>query len=257
MTEGTVTDVIVARSQITERLNAMIPWSVAAHIALFAFMIFMPASWRGAMDEGPRTVMTISLGGAPGPRNGGLTSMGGRTAQAAPPEPVKKVVETPPAPKTPEMALPTKNPRQVKPQTQEAPKEATARTPSTGQPQEGSTRVDTGARGQGFGLTSGGGGSTGVTVDTANFCCPDYLSQMITLIQRNWQSNQGVAGKVVMKFTITRAGAIENVQVEQPSGFLAHELAAQRALLLTRLPELPLQYPNPSLTLHVTFEYQR
>ena len=257
MTEGTVTDIIVARSHISERLNAMIPWSIAAHIALFAFMIFMPASWRGAVDEGPRTVMTISLGGAPGPRNGGLTSMGGRTVQAPPPEPVKKVLETPPAAKTPEMALPTKNARQVKPQTQEAPKEATARTPSTGQPQEGSTRVDTGARGQGFGLTSGGGGGTGVTVDTANFCCPEYLSQMVTLIQRNWQSNQGVAGKIVMKFTITRAGTIENVQIEQPSGFLAHELAAQRALLLTRLPELPLQYPNQTLGVHMIFEYQR
>ena len=257
MTEGTVTDIIVARSHISERLNAMIPWSIAAHIALFAFMIFMPASWRGAVDEGPRTVMTISLGGAPGPRNGGLTSMGGRTVQAPPPEPVKKVLETPPAAKTPEMALPTKNARRVKPQTQEAPKEATARTPSTGQPQEGSTRVDTGARGQGFGLTSGGGGGTGVTVDTANFCCPEYLSQMVTLIQRNWQSNQGVAGKIVMKFTITRAGTIENVQIEQPSGFLAHELAAQRALLLTRLPELPLQYPNQTLGVHMIFEYQR
>jgi outer membrane biosynthesis protein TonB len=177
--------------------------------------------------------------------------------QAPPAEPVKKVVETPPAPKTPEMALPTKNARVVKPQPREAPKEATARTPATGDPQEGSTRVNTGARGQGFGLTSGGGGGTGVTVDTANFCCPEYLSQMVTLIQRNWQSNQGVAGKIVMKFTITRTGTIESVQVEQPSGFLAHELAAQRALLLTRLPELPLQYPNPSLGVHMIFEYQR
>src|SRR5262245_31006165 len=257
MTEASVTDIILSRAQTSERLNGMIVWSVAAHIALFVFMIFMPASWRGAVDEGPKTVMTISLGGAPGPRNGGLTTMGGRTVQAPPPvEPVRKV-ETPPAPKTPEMALPTRNARQVKPQPREAPKEATAKTPSTGQPQEGSTRVDTGARGQGFGLTSGGGGGTGVTVDTANFCCPEYLSQMVTLIQRNWQSNQGVAGKIVMKFTITRAGTIESVQVEQPSGFLAHELAAQRALLLTRLPELPLQYPNPTLGVHMIFEYQR
>lgn len=257
MTEGTVTDVILSRAQGPDRLNGMIVWSVTAHIVLFTFMIFMPASWRGAVDEGPRTVMTISLGGAPGPRNGGLTTMGGRTVQAPPPEPVKKVVETPPAPKTPEMALPTKTARVVKPQPREAPKDATARTPATGEPQEGSTRVNTGARGQGFGLTSGGGGGTGVTVDTANFCCPEYLSQMVTLIQRNWQSNQGVAGKIVMKFTITRAGTIENVQVEQPSGFLAHELAAQRALLLTRLPELPLQYSNSTLGVHMIFEYQR
>ena len=205
MTEGTVTDIIVARAQISERLNTMIPWSIAAHIGLLAFMIFMPASWRGAIDEGPRTVMTISLGGAPGPRNGGLTTEGGRTVQAPPPEPVRKL-ETPPAPKTPEMTLPTKNARIVKPQPKEAPKEATARTPATGQPQEGSTRVDTGAKGQGFGLTAGGGAGTGVQLDVANFCCPEYLSQMITLIQRNWQSNQGVPGSVVMKFTITRAG---------------------------------------------------
>ena len=256
MTEGSVTDIIISRAQITERMDAMIPWSIAAHIALFAFMIFMPASWRGAVDEGPRTVMTISLGGAAGPRNGGLTTMGGRTVQAPPPEPVKKV-ETPPAAKTPEMALPTKNARQVKPQPREAPKDATARTPSTGQPQEGSTRVDTGAKGQGFGLTSGGGAGTSVQLDVANFCCPEYLSQMVTLIQRNWQSNQGIAGSVIMKFTITRAGTIENVQVERSSGFLAHELTAQRALLLTRLPELPIQFPNPSLTIHMTFEYQR
>ena len=256
MTEGSVTDIIISRAQITERMDAMIPWSIAAHIALFAFMIFMPASWRGAVDEGPRTVMTISLGGAAGPRNGGLTTMGGRTVQAPPPEPVKKV-EAPPAAKTPEMALPTKNARQVKPQTQEAPKEATARTPSTGQPQEGSTRVDTGAKGQGFGLTSGGGAGTSVQLDVANFCCPEYLSQMVTLIQRNWQSNQGIAGSVIMKFTITRAGTIENVQLERSSGFLAHELTAQRALLLTRLPELPIQFPNSTLTIHMTFEYQR
>ena len=177
--------------------------------------------------------------------------------QAPPPvEPVRKV-ETPPARKAPEMALPTKNPRPAKPQPREAPKDATARTPSTGEPQEGSTRVDTGARGQGFGLTSGGGGGSGVQVDFANFCCPEYLSQMITLIQRNWQANQGVAGSVLMKFTIARAGTVENVQVEQSSGFLAHELAAQRALLLTRLPELPLAFPNQNLTVHMRFEYQR
>jgi TonB family protein len=257
MTEGTVTDIIVSRAQISESLRSMIVWSIAAHIGLVAFMIFMPARWRGDIDEGPKTVMTISLGGAPGPRNGGLTTMGGRTVQAPTPvEPVRKV-ETPPAAKTPEMALPTKNARPAKPQPQQAPKDATARTPSTGQPQEGSTRVDTGARGQGFGLTSGGGGGTGVQVDFANFCCPEYLSQMIALIQRNWQSNQGSAGSVIMKFTITRAGTIENVQVEQSSGFLAHELTAQRALLLTRLPELPIQFPNPTLTVHMRFEYQR
>ena len=37
----------------------------------------------------------------------------------------------------------------------------------------------------------------------------------------------------------------------------AQPLAAERALLITRLPELPVQFPNPTLTVHITFEYQR
>jgi TonB family protein len=80
---------------------------------------------------------------------------------------------------------------------------------------------------------------------------------MVSLIQRNWDSRQQAVGTVIMRFTITRAGSIENVQVEQSSGFVAHELTAQRALLLTRLPELPIQYSNPTLTVHMRFEYQR
>jgi TonB family protein len=80
---------------------------------------------------------------------------------------------------------------------------------------------------------------------------------MMDLIQRNWSSKQGVVGTTTMKFTISRGGAIEQVQVEIPSGFYALDLAAQRALLLTRLPELPAQYPNASLGVHMRFEYSR
>ena len=79
----------------------------------------------------------------------------------------------------------------------------------------------------------------------------------MTLVQRNWASKHGVAGTTTMKFTITRGGAVEQVVVELPSGFVALDLAAQRALLLTRLPELPPQFPNPSLTVHMKFEYSR
>jgi TonB family protein len=61
-----------------------------------------------------------------------------------------------------------------------------------------------------------------------------------------------------MKFTIQRNGTITAVQVEKPSGFVALDLAAQRALLLTqRVPTLPTEFPNPSLTVHLIFEYQR
>jgi TonB family protein len=119
------------------------------------------------------------------------------------------------------------------------------------------TRTETGARGQGFGLSTGGGGGSGVQLDVADFCCPEYIQQMVALIQQNWQPNQGISGSTVMKFTITRNGSIQAVNVERPSGFVALDLAAQQALLRTRLPELPLQFPNPTLSVHVTFEYQR
>jgi protein TonB len=253
----TIDHLILARSREPEGLRKMLAWSVTAHIGLVLFVFYMPDSWRGQVDQEPRTVMTISLGGAPGPRAGGMTPMGGRTVQAPPPpEPVRRA-EPPPAAKPPEMALPSKNVR-PRPPVERAPPDATSRTPTTGpEPQEGPARAETNARGQGFGLTTGGGGGTGVQLDVANFCCPEYLEQMMALVQRNWQSKHGVAGTTTMKFTITRNGAIEQVQVELPSGFFALDLAAQRALLLTRLPELPPQFTNPTLTVHMRFEYSR
>jgi protein TonB len=251
-----VTEIVVARGQEPGGLQTMLAYSVAAHVALVLAIVFMPDSWRRS-DPPPRTVMTISLGGAPGPRSGGMTTTGGRTVQAPAP-PAERRVETPPAPKPAPMALPTQRPRPQPARPQRAPENATSRTPSTGpQPQEGNTRTDTGARGQGFGLTTGGGAGSNVQLDVGNFCCPEYLQQMITLIHRNWDSKHNVTGTTTMRFTITRQGAIERVEVERPSGFYLLDNAAQRALLLTRLPELPPQFPNPTLTVHMIFEYSR
>lgn len=240
MTE--VTDVIVARRQRAEPFNAMLVGSLAAHAGVLAFLLFGP-DWRLTDDETPRTVMSISLAGAPGPRAGGMTPMGGRAVPTPRPEATPRAMPPPP-PKPAERVVPT---RTRKPPAQPPPEE----------PQTGVTRTETGARGQGFGLSTGGSGGSGVQLDVANFCCPEYIEQMVTLIQRNWQAGQGVRGATVMKFTITRGGSIQGVMVERPSGFLALDLAAERALLRTRLPELPPQFPNPLLTVHITFEYQR
>jgi TonB family protein len=255
----TIDDLLVARSREPEGLRPMVVGSVAAHIGLIAIFIYMPDAWRGEVNEPARTVMTISLGGASGPRAGGLTPMGGRTIQAPQPlEPVSRA-ETRPAVKPPDMALPRENARpRPRARPDRAPPDATGPTPTTAQePQEGPARTEILARGQGFGLATGGGGGTDVQLDVGDFCCPEYLEQMLSLVQRNWQSSHGVAGSATMKFTISRGGAIEQVVVERPSGFLALDLAAQRALLLTRLPELPVQFSNPTLTVHMKFEYSR
>lgn len=249
-----VTDIIVARARRQDGLKTMVVWSAAAHAVLIAALALTPAS---RYDAEPRTVMTISLSGPPGPPTGGLTSAGGRAVQqVAPPEPRRAI--TPPAPTPSPVTLPAPRPRaQPASRPQQAPREATARTPSTGdEVRQGSTRAETGARGQGFGLSAGGGGFGGVTLDVANFCCPEYLELMVTAIRRNWVQNQGIVGTTTMKFTIDRNGSIRDVQVERSSGFPPLDIAAQRALLVTgQLPPLPSAYPNPTLTVHMIFEY--
>lgn len=240
---GSVTDVIVARRGQPERLSSMLVWSVAAHALIVGLLLFGPMDFSvGAEDA--RTVMVVSLAGAPGPVSGGMTPTGGR---AIPPPPKEPAAVAPPPPTPPKETI-SENTRPPRREVRPAEKEP---------PTPGVTRTETGARGQGFGLSTGGGGGSGVQLEVGDFCCPEYLQRMVALIQQNWQSNQGVAGSVVMRYTITRSGSIEGVQVFLPSGFVALDLAAQQALLRTRLPELPPRYPNPSLTMRVTFEYQR
>jgi TonB family protein len=252
-----VTDIIVARSRRPQELTQMVVWSAAVHAVVGTLIILAP---RNVIEETPKSVMTISLGGAPGPRAGGLTQMGGRAIQAPPPpEPVRRA-ETAPAPRAPAMTLPDPNARprsQARPT--QAPKEATSRTATTGpEPREGSAVAETPARGKGFGLSTGGGAGGGVQLDVGNFCCPEYLEQMVAVIQRNWHQNQGTVGTTIMKFTIRRDGTIDTAQVEKSSGFYALDNDAQRALLLTaKLPPLPVAFTNPSLTVHMRFEYQR
>ena len=241
MTE--VTDVIVARQMRPEPFTTTVAWSIVVHGMLLGLLLFGPLNWGIRTDEQPRTVMTISLAGAPGPRAGGLTPTGGRAVPAPPPEAVPRNIPAPAPKPVAAPARPTRRPP-VKPV-------------EVDEPRPGVTRTETGARGQGFGLSTGGSGGTGVQLDVADFCCPEYIEQLVTLIQRNWQANQGIVGTTVMKFTVSRAGLIQGVMVERPSGFVALDLAAERSLLITRLPELPVQYPNPTLGIHLTFAYQR
>lgn len=249
---GTTTDVIVARSHQVDRLSTMVMWSVAAHVVVTAAVVLLP---HPRTDLEPKNVMTITIGGAPGPRTG-MTQMAAPTVQA--PQPEIKKPETAPAPK-PEMTLPDPKLR-TRPQPKNAPKEASAKTLSTGaEPQEGPAKAETRVRGRGFaGLSSGGGGGTGgVTLDVTDFCCPDYIVQMKELVQQNWNGNQGRSGVTKMMFTIQKDGRLDGIRLEVPSGADALDNEAARALRVTRLPPLPSRYPNPTLTVHLEFAYER
>jgi TonB family protein len=256
-----VTETLVHRTRGTAGLNRMVVVSLGAHLVVAVAILLTPSA--SFEDRSPRTVMTISLGGAPGPRNGGMTPMGGRPIQAPPAEAPTRTPVTAPAPRAPQMTVPEpkarplpKTPVQNPWDAKETKSTSPARAPQL--PTPGSAVADTGARGIGFGLTTGGGG-TGGYLDVGNFCCPEYLNTMLQLIQRNWNGQQQVAGETTMKFSIQRDGRLADVQVEKSSGYQALDLTAQRALLVTRqFPPLPAQYTDSDhLTVHLVFRYQR
>jgi len=257
-----VSAVLTQRAHDTERLTPVIGWSAVVHVVLTLLLAVVPAGWLGArVADEPDVVMQISLGGAVGPRDGGLATLGGRPVQEAQPVPVKKTIEPvrPPAAKAPEMVEPTKvAPRKQTATAKVEAKDPRSRTPIKGaEVQQGSSVAQTAGRGQGFGLSSGGGG-TGGYLDVADFCCPDYLATMIDLITRNWNSKQGAEGTALMKFVIERDGNITNVEVERSSGAQALDYYSQRALALTRqLPPLPTAYTGDRLTVHLNFGYTR
>lgn len=257
-----VTDVLRDRMHEPAGLQGMAAVSIVAHAIFVAILVFAPGGLLSRSSEVPQTVMTISLGGGNGPANGGMTAMGGRPVQAVTPPEVKRPEPVrPPAAKAPEMTMPAPKARVVKPATAvtQAPDQARGQTPTRGaEIQKGSAIADTGTRGQGFGLSTGGGPGTGSTLDVADFCCPDYIGLMTERIKAAWNQNQGVSGNTVVKFTIQRDGRMTDVSVERPSGYPALDLSAQRAILVTRqIPPLPSAFPNPSLTVHLNFAYQQ
>jgi TonB family protein len=106
--------------------------------------------------------------------------------------------------------------------------------------------------------STGGGTGSGLQIDALNFCCPDYLVHMIDRIGTNWVEQADVAGTNVVMFTIQRDGRIVDVVLEQSSGFQELDLSSQRALLETKkLNPLPAAFRNPTLTVHLKFQYRR
>jgi TonB family protein len=259
-----VTDILRDRMHEPAGLQQMAVVSVGLHGLIAAVLVLAPGGWFAQRVETPREVMTISLAaGTPGPTSGGMTSIGGQPVQAVrPPAEVKKPEPVrPPAAKAPEMTIPEKNARTRTGATNitQAPDEARGKTPTRGaEVSRGSSIADTGVRGQGFGLTTGGGGGSGSTLDVDNFCCPDYIQLMIQQIHANWDYRVEVPGMTVVKFTIQRDGRITDIALTRSSGYTAHDINAQRALARTRqLAPLPAQFSNPTLGVQLSFDYKR
>lgn len=259
--EAVVSDILASRKREPGGLMRTGLVSLGAHGAAIGLLALIPVMAPPAAQP-PRVVMNISLGGSPGPSNGGTQMIGGRRIDAAAPSTAPQIQKpaaiSPPTP--PPMALPDPRRKTTPPRTNSAvsrdPKGTAAGRGA--QTQLGTARAETGARGQGFGLSTGGGGTGGVKLDTANFCCPEYIIDMLDRIRRNWVQNQQATGVVLMKYTILRSGQITAIEVETSSGNPILDLASQRALVNTRsLAPLPSAFPEPQLPVHLTFNYER
>jgi TonB family protein len=261
-----VADVLRDRVSEPAGFERMAVVSVLAHAAFLAVLILLPGGLLSPRQDAPKSVMTITLdGGNGGPNNGGLTSIGGKAVQAETPEvPKAPAPQTAPAPITPKMTvpIPSKTPAKTAkpaPEVKQAPEQAKARAPTKGfETREGSALAETGARGLGFGLSTSGGVGSGSRLDVDNFCCPDYIMLMVEKIRANWNARAEVPGQVFVKYAIQRDGSITNPEIETTSGFTALDINALRAVVSTRqLPPLPAAYPNPTLGVHLSFEYKR
>jgi TonB family protein len=251
-----VSNILQARAQRHERMTPMVVVSAAAHVALFVVLALMSLH---AASTPPEKVFTVSFAGSEGPRNGGENPIGGRAVEHVAPPETKRNVEPPPPPK-PKMTLP--DPKPLKPR---ADTTAARVVPTTVKPpapggdeiRQGSTTVDTGARGTGFGLNTGGGGVPGLKLDVSNFCCPDYLEQVVDQIKDAWKKDEGRPGSVIVRFTIRRDGSVDGTMIEKSSGFAPHDFETRRAVQIVRLGRLPDKFSGEQLTMHLTFTYER
>jgi TonB family protein len=264
-----VTAVLVDREHAARGLSRMVAWSVVLHVSAAVLV----AVGAGRLLGGPpaqanRIVMEVSLGAAGnGPDTGGANPIGGRPVQQAIPAETRPQPLRTPAAKTPDMTVPVpelkprskpSKPAAPVPDVKAAPEGAHGRLPTTG-PQEkfGESFAETGQDGLAMGLSTGGGGGTGGSLDVGDFCCPDYLRVMARRIRENWNFRQGVAGTTVMRFTVQRDGRITEIGVEQSAGYMLDAIAQGALQRLGRLPPLPPAYTLPSLTVYLKFEYQR
>ena len=102
----------------------------------------------------------------------------------------------------------------------------------------------------GLGLSTGGGAARDRRSMSPNFCCPEYLAQMIDRIRSQLGSaGRGRRRRRSCKFTIQRDGTITDISSREVERLSAARHRARSAPSSSRrqLPPLPAQYPNPDV----------
>src|SRR4051812_40014038 len=101
-----VTEVLLDRTRQAEDVTKMVVVSLAAHALLIGAFAFLPNLWNTAPQD--EHVMSISLGGAPGPVQG-RNPIADKAVQEVAPDLTKARNDSPPALPKPEMIEPVKS----------------------------------------------------------------------------------------------------------------------------------------------------
>ncbi len=105
------------------------------------------------------------------------------------------------------------------------------------------------------GLSLGAGGGRETAGIPSDFHFAYYVQRMLALIESRWYKPavpEGTEARV--RFTISRDGRVNRIELESSSGLSSFDRAALRALYAANpLPPLPPAYAKPSLTVHLTF----
>ncbi len=145
------TSILIGRSQQADGLNRMVVWSLVVHSVLLLGIVLMPRDWLRVAKEQEAAPMMISLGPAGQADTGGMTAITSAPVQRVA-EPEAKPVNTPPAPKAPEMTVPEPDvkPKPVLKPVDKPIDKSAAKKPTTGPEIEvGAARVVIGERGAG------------------------------------------------------------------------------------------------------------
>ena len=260
-----VTDVLRDRMGEPSGLQCMTVVSIAVHVVVFARLHVRAWALAGSQQRNePATMMTITLGGGgEGPQSGGLTTMGGaagpggsaaRRAARSRPSAGGRGPGNDRADARRAQARPRRPPRSSRrPTRRGGGRRRAARRPSAGQRGRRDRRARTGL----WPVERRRPGVAG-TLDVGDFCCPDYLVD-------DGDAHQGRTGtkartSPAWRSSSSRFGAtasLADIALEQSSSFPIADLAAQRAVILTKqLPPLPDAFPNPTLTVHLHFQYR-
>lgn len=239
-------------------------FSTGIHVGVVVLLFVVPRSWLVREKPDP-ILMTITLGGSPGERSGGMVAAGRRAVEEVAPPPKRPEPITPATPpKADVLTVPAKTPPKTPPKTTPKPTDTPSpvtKPPTTGAVvATGSAVAETRSTVQSTGLTFGGGGAGDTTVNLdSKFCCPDYIQEFQRRVLAKWESHriQPETGTIVLVFEILKDGTFTKPTLEKSNGSRILEIASMSVFYDLKLQPLPKEFTEERLKIHLTFPYVR